>query len=44
LEFRLVGILSFIQSGFIQIKNNIEKIIHANKKFINTQANNIADF
>jgi hypothetical protein len=36
---RLVSIFVFIQRGFIQMKNSIEKIVIANKKFIKTQAN-----
>jgi len=39
-----VDIIEFIQIGFIHIKNNIEKIILASKKFINTHPSNIIDF
>jgi hypothetical protein len=42
--FRSVFICELIQIGFTHIKNNIENIIIANKKFIKTQANNIIDF
>jgi hypothetical protein len=39
-----VEIIEFIQRGFIHIRNSIEKIILASKKFINTQAKSIIDF
>jgi hypothetical protein len=35
---RLVSIFVFIHSGLTQIKNSIEKMIAASKKFIKTQA------
>jgi hypothetical protein len=40
---RFVSIFVFIQIGFIQVKNNIENIIVANRKFIKTQASIIID-
>jgi hypothetical protein len=37
LSGKSVSIFVLIQIGEIQIKNNTDKIIHASKKFINTQ-------
>jgi hypothetical protein len=43
-DFKSVGIIEFIQIGFIHIKNSTEKIREASKKFINTHARSITDF